>query len=327
MSLNPNVQQGIDRYMSPELLERKEFDTKTDVYSFGLMLWELATGEVAWKQYENNEEWLNLLITQDIRPPITNKIPDSLKDLIVQCWDKEPSKRPTFEEIIAKFDDILIDSVLPHIAANLWKKNWRKRKSVKMPEFILCLLAYVKFPYNKGSFSVQCLQYMLSDGDEVKLEKFGNFIDWFGPLNEGDNSIIDRLTKAMKKDWFHGDVNRKDSTTSIENVGSFLVRLNLGERESPYDFPFTISRMNKSGGFDHIRVGRNHQINKLFVDIKSKDNVRRITSNTIDELIDTVQGSLNLKEPAPGRKYFKNISTIGNYDQSSSSGGDEFDTT
>jgi len=188
-----------------------------------------------------------------------------------------------------------------------------------MSEFILTLLSFIKVPYVKNSFPVQCLQYMLCEGEEVKLDKFGNFINWFGPLNDGDNSIIDRLTKAMKKDWFHGDISRKDSATSIESAGSFLVRLNLGERESSNDFPFTISRMNKSGGLDHIRVGRNHQTRQLYVDIKSKEGVRRITSNTIDELIESVQSSLNLKDSAPGRKYFKNVSSIGNYDQSSSS--------
>jgi len=109
-------------------LDRKEFDTKTDVYSFGLMLWELATGEISWKQYENNEEWLNLFLNQDIRPPLSNKIPDSLKDLIVQCWDKDPSKRPTFEEIVAKFDDIIIDSVLPLNASAFWKKKLEEKE-------------------------------------------------------------------------------------------------------------------------------------------------------------------------------------------------------
>jgi len=121
----------------------------------------------------------------------------------------------------------------------------------------------------------------------------------------------------MKMEWFHGDISRKETSNIVLNSGVFLVRFNLGERESIRDFPFTISRVNKNGGLDHIRVGRDNS-NCLYVDMKTKEGVRRITSNCVDELIDSVKNSLFLKTAAGGRKYFRETSNIGYYDQSDS---------
>jgi len=212
------------------------------------------------------------------------------------------------------------------VASTFWKKYWPKRLSIKFKDFSSILTSFVGSRYVKDNLTDQCLKYILVEEEEedvdeeerVFIERFGSLINWFGPLIDGNKAILDRLTAAMQSEWFHGDISRKEATALLVQQGSFLVRLNMGEKESNYDFPFTISRMNKNGAIDHIRVGREGE--KLFIDLKTKENVRRVEGNLINDIINELQGGLNLKEPAPGRKYFKLVKSTGAYEPDSSSG-------
>ncbi|EYU31606.1 hypothetical protein ABFS82_13G042000 [Erythranthe guttata] len=116
-------QQTSWRYVAPEVFRNEEYDTKVDVFSFALILQEMIEGcppfakrkeiEVA-KAYVDNE-----------RPPFEAPVKHyayGLRQLIEECWDQKPSKRPTFKEIILKLDEML-----KHIVA---KRRW-KTKALK----------------------------------------------------------------------------------------------------------------------------------------------------------------------------------------------------
>ncbi|XP_011082949.1 serine/threonine-protein kinase HT1 isoform X1 [Sesamum indicum] len=102
-----SCQQTSWRYAAPEVFRNEEYDTKVDVFSFALILQEMIEGcppfpkrkeiEVA-KAYVANE-----------RPPFEaplKRYAHGLRQLIEDCWDEKPSKRPTFREIILKLDAI-----------------------------------------------------------------------------------------------------------------------------------------------------------------------------------------------------------------------------
>ncbi|KAH0651947.1 hypothetical protein KY284_031859 [Solanum tuberosum] len=95
------------RYVAPEVLKHEEYDTKVDVFSFALILQEMIEGcppfsmkqeiEVA-KAYVANE-----------RPPFraSQKLyAHGLRELIEDCWEEQPSKRPTFQRIIIRLEEI-----------------------------------------------------------------------------------------------------------------------------------------------------------------------------------------------------------------------------
>ncbi|KAL3638279.1 hypothetical protein CASFOL_017650 [Castilleja foliolosa] len=102
-----SCQQTSWRYIAPEVFRHEEYDTKADVFSFGLILQEMIEGcppfpnrneiEVA-KAYVDNE-----------RPPFQAPVKHyayDLQELIENCWNEKPSNRPTFKEIIQKLDEI-----------------------------------------------------------------------------------------------------------------------------------------------------------------------------------------------------------------------------
>lgn len=89
---------GTPVYMAPEIMKDCEYSKACDVYSFALIVFELITYE---RPYEKmNYTQLLLKISQEYRPKIPPQTPSSYKNLIESCWAEDPSKRPTFEEIL-----------------------------------------------------------------------------------------------------------------------------------------------------------------------------------------------------------------------------------
>jgi hypothetical protein len=65
-------------------------------------------------------------IYRDFRPGIPDSIPSGLSELIVQCWDQDPACRPSFQQIVNSFDDLLVDSLVEDaIGRKLWKREFR----------------------------------------------------------------------------------------------------------------------------------------------------------------------------------------------------------
>lgn len=96
---------GTSHWMAPEiLLSSPNYDEKIDIYSYGIVLWELLTSE---KPYANeNPATLPLkVIEHNLRPTIPEGTPIKMKTLIERCWSLSPEQRPSFHDIINYFTD------------------------------------------------------------------------------------------------------------------------------------------------------------------------------------------------------------------------------
>eukprot|EP00937_MAST-01D_sp_MAST-1D-sp2_P002342 g2342.t1 len=87
-------------WMAPEyLLGQGAFDEKCDVYSFGVLLWELLTRKLPWANMLP-AHIISQVTSLGKRPgPVPRGVPEDLKNLMARCWHAEPSARPTFGEI------------------------------------------------------------------------------------------------------------------------------------------------------------------------------------------------------------------------------------
>lgn len=82
------------------------YNHKADVYSYGIILWEMNAGK---KPFDglNREMFYERVVHGGERPPLNKKWPEELRNLMTACWDAEMEKRPTFREIVEKIDSML----------------------------------------------------------------------------------------------------------------------------------------------------------------------------------------------------------------------------
>ncbi|KAG6778449.1 hypothetical protein POTOM_014783 [Populus tomentosa] len=114
---------GTYRWMAPEMIKEKHCTRKVDVYSFGIVLWELTTALLPFQgmtpvqaAFAVAEKDLSASIEphgcfylwQNERPPLPASCQPALAHLIKRCWAANPSKRPDFSYIVSaleKYDE------------------------------------------------------------------------------------------------------------------------------------------------------------------------------------------------------------------------------
>ncbi|MEE6491390.1 hypothetical protein FKM82_016201 [Ascaphus truei] len=114
------------RWMSPESLKDGIFTPHSDVWSFGVVLWEIVT--LAEQPYQGlaNEQVLHFVIDNGILEKPEN-CPDRLHELMRWCWQKNPKQRPTFIQILESIKEEMKPSF--HQVSFFYKKDQKSRGS------------------------------------------------------------------------------------------------------------------------------------------------------------------------------------------------------
>ena len=103
---------GVLPYVAPEVLRGKEYTQASDIYGFGIIIYEVFNGLPPYHDMAH-DEFLAVKICQGLRPKFNIKIPQLLEDLFNRCVDADPLKRPTAEDLCKKFyqwqDEVRLD--------------------------------------------------------------------------------------------------------------------------------------------------------------------------------------------------------------------------
>ena len=93
---------GIIPYVSPEILQGQKY---TDIYSFGMIMWELMTGRRPfWDQIHDTD--LIIRICDGSRPPaVVTNAPEGYIELMHECWHSDPTRRLTAIDLMKKIGD------------------------------------------------------------------------------------------------------------------------------------------------------------------------------------------------------------------------------
>lgn len=121
---------GTLAYMAPEVALRKAYNEKVDIYSFGMILWQMLHGEVPFRGLSRDEHFVQV-VRGGLRPTISSDLPPQLRLLLELCWHADYRKRPSCEEII----DVLsqeIDVILHPRKSSSPTRFWAPFSSSKL---------------------------------------------------------------------------------------------------------------------------------------------------------------------------------------------------
>ncbi|CAI2168376.1 6836_t:CDS:2 [Funneliformis geosporum] len=85
-------------FASPEVLTYKKYSYASDIYSIGILMWEISFEQSPFIGFDDNLD-LTLKIINGMRPRIISNIPLKYEQLMKQCWDADPLKRPCLETL------------------------------------------------------------------------------------------------------------------------------------------------------------------------------------------------------------------------------------
>ncbi|KAG2653961.1 hypothetical protein PVAP13_1NG417600 [Panicum virgatum] len=97
---------GTAEWMAPEVLRNEPSDEKCDVFSYGVILWELCTLLQPWEGM-NAMQVVGAVGFQNRRLDIPDNIDPAIAEIIVKCWHTDPKLRPSFADIMAALKPLL----------------------------------------------------------------------------------------------------------------------------------------------------------------------------------------------------------------------------
>jgi tRNA A-37 threonylcarbamoyl transferase component Bud32 len=90
---------GTTQWMAPEVLAAEKYTEKADIFSFGVVVWEIITRACPYEGLCQIQAALGVL-NNNLRPTIPSDCPPMFKKLMLLCWANVPEQRPTFEAIL-----------------------------------------------------------------------------------------------------------------------------------------------------------------------------------------------------------------------------------
>lgn len=113
---------GTIQFMAPEIIPRsgpsqehdppRVYTTRSDIYSLGILMWQIWTGMNPYDEYEFTSDILDL-VQEGGRPPIDLVDHEEMAQLIQNCWNQDPEKRPPILEVVNAVDSIISSIPLP----------------------------------------------------------------------------------------------------------------------------------------------------------------------------------------------------------------------
>lgn len=315
---------------------------KGDVYSFGVMLWEIMTQEWPFVDLLTQESFseLFIIILSGTRPSMKN-IPAPIAAVIEKCWDNDPTKRPTFNEaadllVTARLQLALPKSSCPH-SADFWKLCFEGQTETTVENFLECIFqqqymgntstsskikAKIDFSFLErgiASLIMYPSSHYYTDLEKAKktpitFYQFANLIDWFGPLkgNAYSKPMIIHLGNCLAQDWFFGPCEKIEADKLVKRFkGSncFFVRLNTGSSIAIDKAPFVITK--ESGGESiHVRVYPNGAYGKWVCKLPSGEKVR---GDSIENLIANLKAKDGYISQPVGESSFKALTSQDNH--------------
>ncbi|KAK7874087.1 hypothetical protein R5R35_004630 [Gryllus longicercus] len=117
---------GTYAWMAPEVIKTSTFSKASDVWSYGVLLWELLTGETPYKGIDALAVAYGVAVNK-LTLPIPSTCPQPWRQLMEACWESDPHRRPAFDHVLAALDSIAHSAFTqtPHESFHTMQEDWK----------------------------------------------------------------------------------------------------------------------------------------------------------------------------------------------------------
>ena len=250
---------GSPLYMAPEVLAREDFDAKCEVYTYGLMLYEIFTGRIAFAGVQSVEE---LQIRQKEREPLmmtradwsddsnSGLPPRQLWDFAKRCWSFDPKKRPTMEEVVTEIVKIGVKAAVPRskTAENFWLScsSFVYRDHLLLPELVKrCVKA------NGIDMERLIMEAVPRSWKLIDITDYWLLCCWY-PNFFVSREAQKNMRRIVRSEWYVPDEVHVRSRIGDPKRQLFVIR---PSSTNSFDAPFTLCA-SVNGVVTYHRIGR-----------------------------------------------------------------------
>ncbi|XP_020707621.1 mitogen-activated protein kinase kinase kinase 11-like isoform X1 [Athalia rosae] len=227
---------GTYAWMAPEVIRESTFSKASDVWSYGVLLWELLTGETPYKGIDALAIAYGVAINK-LTLPIATTCPQPWRVLMEACWASDSHERPCFSEILVALDEVRSAfAETPHESFHTMQENWR----VEIEEVLHGLRMKEKVCRSLEE-ELRCREEELSKAQVQQRQHEEN-------LRQREQELEAREIELLGRELTVMIIQQQNTPTPNKRLGKFKKsRLKLNKKEPgsnisfPSDFRHTIT--------------------------------------------------------------------------------------
>ena len=285
---------GTPYYLSPEILENKPYDAKSDIWSLGVLLYEMMTFKMPFNA--NSLPMLSVKIMRGNYTPPSSVYTKDLREIVSKCLNVNPSRRPSIQEILKMpiiqnriknfLTEIQYNKEFSKTIAKKYKEN-KKKQTIKSRENAI------------NGLNNEEYQPSVISGNTIKINN----------INKNNNAnknqkILDYFKQKNSKK----DKEEKEKEKKRQGFKDFLVEAKKSKKWGGIDQ----KQFNESG----VMWGKNQDNQKPIAKNMYKDD--EITkSNDLNALIDSYDVNKITEEQYDKMRYLNNLNKELNQDKES----------